>query len=57
MAKPHVGQRRYVNYLDHDDIGDASANAAYGANLSRLRDVKRQYDPDNVFHLNVNIAP
>jgi FAD/FMN-containing dehydrogenase len=56
-ARPHVGQRRYVNYLDHDDVGDACANAVYGPNLSRLRDVKRQYDPDNVFHLNVNIAP
>ncbi|HET9371873.1 MAG TPA: FAD-binding oxidoreductase [Vicinamibacterales bacterium] len=56
-AKPHVGHRRYINYLDHDDVGDACAHAVYGSNLPRLRDVKRQYDPDNVFHVNLNIAP
>jgi FAD/FMN-containing dehydrogenase len=29
--------------------------AAYGP--ERLSEVKRQYDPDNVFHLNHNIVP
>ena len=49
-------QFRYVNYLDDDDVGDA-VRAAYGPNYDRLVDMKRRYDPDNVFHLNHNIDP
>ena len=43
------------DYLDDDDT-DAVA-AAYGPNLARLADVKRRYDPGNVFHHNHNISP
>ena len=53
--EPHASGRRYVNYLDDDDT-DAVA-AAYGPNLARLADVKRRYDPGNVFHHNHNISP
>jgi FAD/FMN-containing dehydrogenase len=46
----------YVNVLY--DEGDAGVRRAYGdAKLARLREVKRRYDPDNVFHLNQNIQP
>ena len=31
--------------------------ANYRANYDRLVEVKRAYDPDNLFHLNQNIAP
>jgi FAD/FMN-containing dehydrogenase len=55
--QPFVGSRRYVNYLDDDDIVDASLTAVYGPNLPRLRQIKRVYDPDNVFRLNLNIPP
>lgn len=55
--QPHVGRSRYLNYLNHDDTGEATLAAAYGPNLSRLRQIKAKYDPGNAFHLNVNIPP
>jgi FAD/FMN-containing dehydrogenase len=46
----------YVNVIA--DLGDEGVGRAYhAAQLSRLADVKRAYDPDNVFHLNQNIRP
>ena len=44
-----------MNYAA-DDEADRIV-ASYGPNLDRLRDVKRRYDPDNVFRLNQNIPP
>jgi FAD/FMN-containing dehydrogenase len=52
----HFGSGRWLNYLG-DDQGEDAVRAAYGPNFDRLRDVKRRYDPDNVFHLNHNVAP
>jgi FAD/FMN-containing dehydrogenase len=55
---PHFSAGRYVNYLNADEVGEDSAvSAAFGPNWKRLREVKRRYDPDNVFHLNQNIKP
>lgn len=52
-----VVDRRYVNYLDADDTGDAAASSAFGRNYERLGEIKRVYDPENVFHLNTNVKP
>jgi FAD/FMN-containing dehydrogenase len=55
---PHFTEGRYVNYLNAEEVGDGDAvSAAFGPNWKRLREVKRKYDPDNVFHLNQNIKP
>ena len=54
--KPELSDRRWLNYLGDDQGGDA-IRAAYGPNYDRLRELKRRYDPENVFHLNHNIAP
>ena len=52
----HLATGRWLNYLGDDEADDA-IRAAYGPNFDRLREVKRRYDPDNVFHLNHNIVP
>jgi FAD/FMN-containing dehydrogenase len=39
----------------YDDAHRAAEN--YGANYERLSAVKAAYDPDNLFHVNQNIAP
>jgi FAD/FMN-containing dehydrogenase len=55
---PHFGAGRYANYLNTEEVGDQSAvAAAFGPNGARLREVKRRYDPLNVFHHNQNIKP
>lgn len=54
--EPHAADLRYVNYLDADDADDA-IRAAYGPNYDRLVEIKRRYDPENVFRLNHNIQP
>jgi FAD/FMN-containing dehydrogenase len=55
-VEPYLADGRWLNYLG-DDQGDDAIRAAYGENYERLRDVKRRYDPENVFHLNHNIVP
>ena len=52
---PHSEAGGYINFMDDDDQDRARAN--YGGNYERLVDVKRTYDPDNLFRVNQNIAP
>jgi FAD/FMN-containing dehydrogenase len=45
----------YINFMSDDDQGRIRAN--YRGNYDRLVEVKRRYDPGNLFHLNQNIKP
>jgi FAD/FMN-containing dehydrogenase len=50
------GDAAYVNFLG--DEGSGRVRAAYpGETWERLTEVKRRYDPGNLFHLNQNIPP
>jgi FAD/FMN-containing dehydrogenase len=53
---PYSAGGAYVNFLMHDEGGDR-VKATYGDNYDRLVEVKRRYDPDNLFRVNQNIAP
>ena len=46
----------YIGFLGDD--GEEGVRRAYPpATLERLAEVKRQYDPDNLFRLNLNVPP
>jgi hypothetical protein len=45
----------YVNFMM--DEGQERVKASYRGNYTRLAQVKAQYDPENVFHINQNIRP
>jgi FAD/FMN-containing dehydrogenase len=53
--RPYMADRVYVNFLSADD--DDRIRQAYGPNYDRLVELKRRYDPDNLFRLNQNIKP
>jgi FAD/FMN-containing dehydrogenase len=53
--EPYTAPQGYVNYLGDDE--SARVASAYGPNLDRLVEIKRRYDPDNLFRLNHNIDP
>jgi FAD/FMN-containing dehydrogenase len=52
---PHSEPGGYVNFMDDDDQDRVRDN--YRGNFDRLARIKAKYDPDNLFHLNQNIAP
>jgi FAD/FMN-containing dehydrogenase len=71
VAEPHVAWGRrtkaalepfgsggtYVNSLEPDVRTIGRLRASYGDNWPRLVELKRRYDPENVFRLNQNIRP
>ena len=52
---PHATGGVYSNYLDRDE-GDRVADA-YAENYERLVELKDEWDPDNLFRMNQNVAP
>jgi FAD/FMN-containing dehydrogenase len=54
-SSPYASAGAYVNFMTEEE-GDR-VTAAYGANYNRLTQIKKQYDPGNLFHVNQNIKP
>jgi len=52
---PYAIGGAYVNFMTAEESG--RVEAAYGQNHERLVSVKDEYDPDNLFRFNQNIAP
>jgi FAD/FMN-containing dehydrogenase len=54
--EPHLKGSAYVNHLAEDDRPE-KVRASFGDNYGRLRQIKKAYDPTNLFRINANIAP
>jgi FAD/FMN-containing dehydrogenase len=46
----------YINFQTYDESPERTAEA-YRGNLARLAEIKAEYDPENLFRVNRNIAP
>ena len=55
LVEHAVGVGSYVNFMT--DYEAERVRSAYGEKYARLQQIKATYDPDNVFHVNVNIEP
>ena len=54
-AAPFAAGSVYVNFMPDDE--NDRVEKAYGTNYGRLAEIKRRYDPANLFRMNQNIRP
>jgi FAD/FMN-containing dehydrogenase len=54
--RPYAADGVYLNFAMGDE-GDDLVRTTFGEQYDRLVEVKRQYDPDNVFRVNLNVPP
>jgi FAD/FMN-containing dehydrogenase len=54
-SAPYASAGAYVNFMTAEE-GDR-VTTAYGSNYDLLVQIKKRYDPENIFHLNQNIKP
>ncbi len=53
---PYMEAGVYSNYMS-DDESETRVLASFGDNYSRLQEIKKKFDPDNIFRGNQNITP
>jgi FAD/FMN-containing dehydrogenase len=56
-AEPYSPGGSYLNFPGVGEDNEPLVRKAYGANYERLAQLKRIYDPRNLFRINQNIAP
>ncbi|MSM38433.1 MAG: FAD-binding protein [Geobacter sp.] len=54
-SQPFASSGAYINFLTRDESERIAF--AYGATYSRLVEIKKKYDPTNLFRMNQNIKP
>ena len=54
-ARPHAVGTAYINFMPEDETD--RVQTAYGGSYHRLAELKRRYDPLNLFRMNQNVAP
>jgi FAD/FMN-containing dehydrogenase len=54
---PHADGGIYLNFAGLGEEGQALPRAALRANYERLADLRRRYDPGNLFRSRLNVAP
>lgn len=54
-SKPYANGWAHVNFLTEDETDRIAF--VYGAEYKRLGDLKKKYDPTNLFRMNQNIKP
>jgi len=52
---PYAAGGAYLNFID--DEGEERVAAGYRDHYPRLQEIKRKYDPGNLFRMNQNIKP
>lgn len=54
-TQPFASGGAYINFLTQDESDRIAF--AYGATYNRLVELKKKYDPTNIFRMNQNIKP
>jgi FAD/FMN-containing dehydrogenase len=54
-TRPYSAGGAYINFMM--DEGQERVQASYRDNYARLAEVKKKYDPGNLFRVNQNILP
>ena len=57
QLQPFSTGGQYLNFPGAYEDHDNAVRGTFGANLDRLVELKRRYDPSNLFRLNANIRP